>query len=314
MEKIKENTRIKWQTIELERKPSTFALKRFSSDCIPDLYIGINQNENKSILLDLNNLKIDFEIIEKSNIKAYLRDKYLILEFTGEEDYFEIFLDLICTIYLKIKDINDTYSSAIIIKDLIIKWSTFFSNKKFEKLGEKEIMGLWGEIYVLKNLIIEKDFEVDDILKAWRGPYDSINDFQFINKNIEIKSIKYDSDEIEISSEYQLNTPEDKILELKVLKLRKDEMGINIKELVDETINIIINKNGQLILFYSALYQKISLNELDEYNSFLFAINSDHTYDVNRSNFPKITEKELNDSIFKVKYKIKLSKIEKFLK
>jgi hypothetical protein len=314
MEIIKNNTRIKWENIETERVPSTFALKRFDLNCQANFYIGVNESDNKCILHDLDDVRIDFKGFEKTNLKAYKTEKYLILEFIGNDEYFELFLDLSCAIFNTIKEITIPQKSAEIFKEMILKWSTFFSNKKNDKLGEKEVMGLWGEIFFLKSLIIKEEIDTNEILNAWRGPYDSNRDFEFSTKHIEVKTIKHDADVVDISSEFQLSIENDIEVDLKVLKVRQEDNGFSLKQIVEETITEILLRNGQIDLFYSALYQKVNLNDLNEYDNFCFAINSNQTYDVNNIDFPKITSNELKDGLSKVKYKIELSKIISFLK
>jgi hypothetical protein len=314
METIKNNTRVKWQDIESERKQSTFALKRFDSNCLANFYIGINENNNKCILHDLDKVVIEFNGFEKTNLKAYKTDNYLILELIGNDDYFDIYLDLSCSIFNTIKDIPIPQNSAEIFKEMILKWSSFFSNKKYEKLGEKELMGLWGEISVLNSLITKNEVETNIILNSWRGPYDSNRDFEFSSKHIEVKTIKHDGEFVDISSEFQLSIENDLEVELRVLKVRQVDDGFSIKHIIEETISEIIKNNGQLDLFYSALYQKVNILELNEYENICFAIFSDRTYDVNNDDFPKISTESLMDGISKVKYKISLSQIELFLK
>jgi hypothetical protein len=314
METIKNNTRIKWQNIETERAPATFALKRFDLNCQANFYIGMNQNDNKCILHDLDHVRIDFNGFEKTNLKAYKTERYLILEFIGNDEYFELFLDLSCAIFNTIKEITIQQKSAEIFKEMILKWSAFFSNKKNDKLGEKEVMGLWGEIFFLKSLVIKDEIDTNEILNAWRGPYDSNRDFEFSTKHIEVKTIKHDADVVDISSEFQLLIENDIEVDLKVLKVRQVDNGFSLKQIVEETITEILLRNGQIDLFYSALYQKVNLNDLNEYDNFCFAINSNRTYDVNNVDFPKITKNDIIDGISKVKYKITLSKIERFIK
>jgi hypothetical protein len=298
----------------MERAPATFALKRFDLNCQANFYIGINQNDNKCILHDLDNVILDFNGFEKTNLKAYKTEKYLILEFIGNQDYFELFLDLSCAIFDTIKEINIQQESAEIFKEMILKWSAFFNNKKIDKLGEKEVMGLWGEIFVLKTLLTNNEIDTNEILNAWKGPFDSNRDFEFTFKDIEVKTIKHDGEFIDISSEFQLSIDKDIEVELRVIKVRQEDNGLSLKLIVDETITEILQKNGQIDLFYSALYQKVNLIELFEYDNYCFAINSDRTYDVNNVDFPKIINNQLIDGISKVKYKITLSKIDCFIK
>jgi hypothetical protein len=314
MEVTKNIIRNKWQKIEIERVPSTFALQRFDSNCQANFYIGINENDNKCILHDLNNVIIDFNGFEKTNLKAFKTNKYLILELIGNDEFSELFLDLSCAIFNNIRDNNIQQKTAEIFKDMILKWSEFFSSKKNHKLGEKELIGLWGEIFVLKSIINYKEYSVNEILESWRGPFDSNRDFQFTTKEIEVKTIKHDGAYINISSEFQLSTEDCVELDLRVIKVRNEDNGSSLRHLIDSTVLLILQNNGRIELFYSALCQKVNLNELNEYDYFGLAVNSDRTYKVNNVDFPKITDKDLLNGISNVKYKIALASIENFIK
>jgi hypothetical protein len=314
MESIKDKIRIKWGTIQSQRNTTNFDITRFDSICKANFYIGITADDNKCLLLDLEKVRIDFNGFEKTNLKAYKTEKYLILELVGDDDYYDLFLDLSCAIFDTIKEIDNQQKSAEIFKEMILKWSAFFSSKKIDKLGEKEVMGLWGELYVLKSLILENIKNINDLLISWRGPYDSNRDFVFSETEIEVKTIKYDAEDIDISSEYQLTIDNDKRVNLRVLKVRQEDNASSLKQIIDETITEILQKEGQIQLFYSAIYQKVKLNDLAEYDNYCFAVNSDLTYDVNNINFPKITNTSVIDGVSNIKYKIKLTKIEGFIK
>jgi hypothetical protein len=314
METIKTNTIIKLKNIENERRPLTFAFKRFDENCLANFYIGINEKNNKCLLHDLDGVRIDFNGYEKENLKAFKTEKHLILEFTGNDIFFNQFLDLSCVIFNSIKEITVQQKSAEIFKEMILRWSVFFSNKKNDKLGEKEVMGLWGEIYVLKNLILENKKEIHEILSCWTGPYGKDKDFKFSDIHIEVKTIQKDGDNVEISSEFQLTPENDIPIDLRVIKVRQVDNGFNLNQLIEDTVNLIIQKEGLVDVFYSAITQKVRLIDLNEYDDYCFAVNNDQSYNASNSEFPKITDAELKQGISKVKYKINLNVIDCFIK
>jgi hypothetical protein len=314
MEKIKSQLIEKWEEISNTKNAFDFSVLRFNDDCEPDFYIGINENNNKCILHSLVNVNINFEGFEKTNLKAYKNSKYLILELIDNDEYLDLFLDLSYSIFEKIKYITIAQDSALIFKEMILRWSAFFTNKKIDKLGEKQVMGLWGELFILKEFIEQKKISVDDILIAWRGPYNGNRDFEFDNFHLEIKSIKSDSDKINISSEFQLEDENGIEINLRVLKLRGDSNGQNLNDIVQEIILLLNQLNADLEIFYSALFQIVRLSDLNKYDDLCFAINSDLTYLVIENEFPLIDSKTLMEGLSNVKYKIALNKIENFLK
>lgn len=314
MERIKSQLIEKWEEISKNKNQSDFSVLRFNDDCEADFYIGINENNNKCILHSLVNVNIYFEGFEKTNLKAYKNSKYLILELIDNNEYLDLFLDLSYSIFEKIKDITIAQNSALIFKEMILRWSEFFNNKKIDKLGEKQVMGLWGELFILKEFIEEENKSVNDILIAWKGPYNGNRDFEFDDFHLEVKSIKSDSEKINISSEYQLEHENGIEINLRVLKLRGDSDGLNLSHIVNKIIIILNQLNADLEIFYSALFQIVKLNDLNKYDDLCFAINSDQTYLVIENEFPLINSKNLKEGLSDVKYKIALNKLEKFIK
>jgi hypothetical protein len=310
---LKENTRIKWIEIKNNKDPLDFSIQLFDESCLANFYIGVSESNNFCILHDLTNVKIDFNGFDRTNLKAYKKnDKYLILEFFGIDEFFELFLDLSCVIFNTIKDISDSQESARIFKDLIIKWSVFFNDKKIDKLGEKEVMGLWGELFVLQKLIYDVNLDINDVLMSWKGSFNSNRDFEFPFIHIEVKTIKNDSDTIDISSEFQLELEDGISIKLNVIKVRRDEFGLNLKQLVDNIISEIVLRGGHVHLLYSAISPKVNILNLFEYDEYIFAVNSDQLYNVNDVNFPRLASNELKDGISKVRYKISLAQLDVF--
>ena len=314
MERIKSQLIEKWEEISKNKNQSDFSVLRFDDDCEANFYIGINDKNNKCILHSLDNVNLNFEGFEKTNLKAYKNSKYLILELIDDDEYLDLFLDLSYSIFEKIKDITIAQNSALIFKEMILRWSTFFTNKKTDKLGEKQVMGLWGELFILKEFIKQKKISVNDVLIAWRGPYKGNRDFEFDNFHLEVKSIKSDSEKINISSEFQLEHENGIEINLRVLKLRGDSEGLNISYIVHEIIIILNQLNADLEIFYSALFQIVKLNDLIKYDDLCFAINSDKTYLVIENEFPLINSKSLKEGVSDVNYQIALNKIETFIK
>ena len=64
----------------------------------------------------------------------------------------------------------------------------------------------------MKNLLLNSELIVDDILLSWRGPYDEGHDFVFEFRDYELKTIESSKNNVRISSEFQLESEKGKEL------------------------------------------------------------------------------------------------------
>ena len=217
---------------------SIFEFKRIDSLCIPELNIGLNSLLNRCLILELpKRNKIDFQSKSKQNlsIEFYRDTNYIVIQLTNNA-FYDLFNDLIISIYHKIKSISvvDDYSKVLI--QTFYKWSEFFEEKISDRLSIDIIKGLFGELLVLKLLVKKSNSsQINDILESWKGPYDQGHDFNLNYKDIEVKTKDISGIDIRISSEFQLETELDKVLELIVISVENNPVeGQSLKDLVLE--------------------------------------------------------------------------------
>ena len=74
----------------------------------------------------------------------------------------------------------------------------------------------------MKNLLLNSELIVDDILLSWRGPFDEGHDFVFDFTDYEIKTIEKTKNNVRISSEFQLDSEKGKKIELVVISVEFD--------------------------------------------------------------------------------------------
>lgn len=84
-------------------------------------------------------------------------------------------------------------------------------------LGKEKVMGLFGELSVLYQLLQERD-DPREVLEGWNRPEPAIHDFDYSSYQIEVKAVGRSKTTLSISSAHQLE-PRDKKLFLKVFKL-----------------------------------------------------------------------------------------------
>lgn len=290
---------------------------RLDSETIPDLFIGINLEGYRNLILKLpSGFVADFQSSTKQNLslELYAETKWVVLSLLDDQ-YSDLFDDLIYSIYYKIRQMLEpkAYISEFLLT--YYKWSEFFQDNKGDTLSDETIRGLLGELIYLHEQIKEcKATELNDMLNSWQGPYDTGHDFIGEFKNTEVKTRTISSSGILISSEYQLEIEPNKDLDLLIVTIESDTEGITLKELImmiRETIGL---KLGDFGIVITALLQKgITMLNLDTYNHLRYTPIEMSFYKVEESSFPKLIRSELNEGISSVKYKINIQAIASYL-
>jgi hypothetical protein len=312
----------KWLKVN-EGLRSNLTTIKINPICKPDLYVGINSDHNRCLLLILpKEFKSEFIGETKKNIKTtYIKKENSIVLELLDSYYHNLFNDLIISLFYKIKDIDNHKESTSIFISTINKWSAFLAAGKNNKLTKEVIKGLLGELTVLNEFLKDSSVsDVNNILDFWQGPYDANTDFIFDNKNIEVKTKNLESSNVRISSEFQLDNELGKSLELFVVSLDSDPNStLNLELIINEIKDRIIQLNGNLSILFDALSAKsLFTSNIKDYNNFKFTLKKHETYSCDMiledgQEFPRLIKSKLPDYINKLKYNINLQKLEGFV-
>jgi hypothetical protein len=294
-----------------------FEYKLLSKESIPQLNIGFNKKSQRCLILELPfDFNKSFQQFEKENLSLKYFKKEKCLCIILDDDFFkDLFDDLILSIYSKIYNISNTEEYSELFTRHFFKWSAFFENKKTDGLTKEQVKGLIGELFYLKNLLLNSELNVDELLISWRGPYDEGHDFVFEYTDYEIKTIESSKNNVRISSEFQLESEKGKKLELVVVFVNPDnENGLSLKSLINDIKKIVLDKLGDNSIFINALAQKgLTIGDLDQYEIYRYKPIEEISYDVNRENFPKLIRSSIPEEINKLNYNIRLNLIEEFI-
>ncbi|MBU1009134.1 MAG: PD-(D/E)XK motif protein [Bacteroidetes bacterium] len=308
----------KWS--ELSENPATsgFRSLRISSDCICELYLGVNKEGNRCLILALPRFKqLNFKGVQKENLSIeYFRETNLIVLQLTDNDFNDLFDDLVLSLYHSIKSIShvDEYSNHFI--QAFYRWSEFFEDKKSDLLPEEAIKGLIGELLVLKLLINEHgSHDINILLNSWKGPYDKGNDFELENKNLEVKTKSPSGIEVKIASEYQLEVASGKGLELVVVDVQSDfSSGLHIRDVILQIKKLIQESYGDISIFWKALNQKnISSKNFRFYDRYRFKPVNWISYNCSDVNFPKLSKSNIPEEICALKYTLKTNMLTSFI-
>jgi hypothetical protein len=303
----------KWSAIALPQK-AKFSYQRIDSLCIPELRVGLSSQNKRCLILKINSkLKFEFKQDEKQNLKTYYDndEKSIVIELK-DAFYNQLFTDLVISLYQLIKDVTEEEKSTELFINTVDYWSDFLKSKRQYFLSEEEIQGLYGELVFLEHLIDNSTISINQILKSWRGPYSAIHDFQFTDKNIEVKTKHENSNVIFIASEKQLEPEYGKELELVVVNvLRVNGLGDTLKQAVDRIRLKVLNMGGESSIISDALAEKkLSFANLIDYESYLYKPKSLEFYDCVHVDFPKLISRELNNALHNISYNLTLNLVD----
>jgi len=257
-----------------------------------DSNIDIHQNYLKRFI------GAEVQIIPSPNNKKELAIILL------DEELTDIFIVFIEDIINSLLDINDSENALIIISKRINYWKKLFGKFSTNLLTPQQQRGLFGELYFLNKVLIEKNNK--QVINAWKAPNGTNQDFYINAKTIEVKTTISNSQTIKISNEYQLDISGLDKLFIAFYKLYEFPEGITLLSLINE-IRMLLNSEIDLLnIFNVKLINLGVLPELEEeYNEIGYIVRGQKYYDVT-SEFPKITALMVNESISKISYGIDL--------
>jgi hypothetical protein len=308
----------KWSIINSENEYKGFRALRLSSECVCDLYIGMDRDIFRCLILFVpEGIEFSLKESQKENIELhFIQSKRAILIRLNDSTFQDLFNDLIFSLYMNIKDINDPEEYANQLIRGFHKWSKFFESRVDHRMSQEELKGFFGELFILnerlKNTLTSK---IDEELIAWQGPYDITHDFIYDRVDIEVKSKNSDQAFVKISSEYQLNNDFDKGLELVVVSLLIDLInGQSLHDLLNAILKHIQEYNGDSTIFYNALRQKgVTLQNSVEYNNHRFLVERIQRYNCLQPSFPSLSISNIPEHITKLNYSLRVTALSEFL-
>lgn len=291
---------------------------RLSEHCILELFLAIDKDKCRYLILHLpDDFQPSINILENENIVlTYSCAQQLIAIKLIDIEFRDLFDDLIESLFNAISKESSIEIASRRLVENFVKWNQFFRKLEKKVYSEKTILGIWGELFTLKKLIEKKSkaIEVDKVLEAWTGPLDSVHDFTFSNKSIEVKTKLTTQNAINIASEFQLDLGAAESLELCIVNVEKDINGVTIGNLYSKIKESILEKSADLSLFIARLIAlKLDERILKRYDNYSYKALKVTYYNCLDERFPKIVRGRLDEEVFSVKYKLDVSSLNEFI-
>ncbi len=306
----------KWDKLKPEHKDG-FKSIRINSDCLPDLFIGLDINNIRCLILKLPSINdTDFQSIIKQNlsIELFRESQWIIIKLLNTS-FSDLFNDLIMSLFNKIKNEVNSESYVRIFIEIFYKWSEFFIDNTLNRLSDITIQGIYGELLFLNEIISQKNSDsINEILLSWQGLYDRGHDFIFNDINIEVKTKEENNLDISISSEFQLEPEPGKPLKLVVVSILKNNSGSSLGQLLLSTRQLVVERLGDFTIVLKSLAQKgLTLKNIYEYEHLKFEHINIITYDCMNTSFPKIIRSGIPALINNVRYSVRITALKEFI-
>ncbi|MDB4055530.1 PD-(D/E)XK motif protein [Akkermansiaceae bacterium] len=291
---------------------------RFSSDCLPSLFIGFDADRKRCLLL-MHDAAAEVKPIKHENISlcclAESSASYIMIRL--ENDYFsDLFDDFISSVLSQISTHKPDSETPQKFIGIFIRWCDFFEGMEPRSLSATALRGLIGELMYLGLLLSNaKPAEVNDILEAWVGPYHARADFTLADKHVEVKAISNSLNQVMISSEYQLEIEKGLGMELVVFYFELDSAnGFCLSEQVDELRGLVYKLCGDFSIIIKGLREiGVRHDNIRRFDDDRFRHLKTSVYDVTLDGFPKLVRSNIASNIKSVKYTLKLHDLSEYL-
>ncbi len=290
------------------------AYQRFSSEVKPDVYIALKNPGRFRTLAFLveKELKRDvtkFNTFKDIKIEFYPSDissqKIFLLVSLVNKDHEGIFSTLCEDLIYEVAEIDDNNIIVNSVLERLSAWQHLFEKSSKQGLSDELQRALYGECYFMRNFLNEtQDYSL--CVDSWQGPKRAVQDFQFGNWAVEIKTTQgKNHQKIHISSERQLDTSFVPFIYLYHLSLEvRAHHGETLNEIIGDVISGFADNARALSIFrlklleygyfdrHKALYQETG-----------YTIRNLNIYTITED-FPRITEQGLPPEIGDVRYSL----------
>jgi hypothetical protein len=256
--------------------------------------------DTKSKLPELNGLLIQYEQFKMPGSEM----RWYILIECRTTAYLTNFTEILKEIISELD--KDKFDTVKCVHLIISKWRHFLSVPTSEILSEENIIGLLGELLLLKNLLNAYDTEAVNFWVADRGEEDYI----IANRVIEVKATLKEKHEHIINGIDQLLIlpARTKIILSLLLIKSENELDFNLPHVISHCAESLADDPAALDSFYTKLKSRgYDLRDANLYLNHNYKLYKGGYFEVDES-FPKLTKQQLSQPlhsrISKIRYTI----------
>lgn len=204
-----------WDELELDELDSSmYTARQIYPESMITMYLAVDKEKNKrSLLIAVDGICVQQEKfpfwkgmyvdVKRFTIGKNVEKEFLILGNNVRETN-DIYEAVIFNIVEVLKECIDVHGFQEILVKILKKWQYFFESNGYEGLSEAAQKGLYGELWMLRNLI--ECMEPEKALSGWTGCRRASHDFQYPNGSLEVKTTSTKQHQkVHIHNEIQLD-------------------------------------------------------------------------------------------------------------
>ncbi len=236
-------------------------------------------------------------------------DKVILTLTVTEHRYRELFKVLASDVLSRILREKLPEQGALAMVARLSHWKRFLRAAKEQGLPLEEQIGLFGELYVIRSMIQTNRASPTAVISAWHGPAGANQDFQHLNRALEIKStLSNDIARIRIANERQLD--EQGLAQLILVQLAFDAYqgtSLTLPSIVCEIEALLPEevRDTYFDLLASVGYHSIHKSMYEERG---YSLRASRCFDVSDP-FPRIRASDLRSGVSEVRYLADVSNI-----
>jgi hypothetical protein len=223
--------------------------------------------------------------------------------------YLDVFGILALDVLTKILRAKTVEGGGAALRDRLAHWKRFLKAAGEYGLSIEAQTGLYGELFVLRRLLLTGRGEFSSILTSWKGPYGANQDFSHANRSAEVKTTtSNDIESVRIVNERQLDEEGlDDLLLCHVVLDRRQGAGETLPQIVAELLATLGETMETAFVDLLAMVGYHKVHE-SRYQAEGYACRFVHIYEVNQ-HFPRIRQLDLRSGVSEVAYTVNLSSI-----
>jgi len=285
--------------------------QRIDSEYKVNIFLGYNDDGQMSMVIT----ELGREVVVKSSkvIEVSLKrreDRKIALTFDLLDNSYKSMFLVFCK---DIIAICERAGSEMAISSALTRWKYWkemFGKKRLSILEKQEIKGLMGELIELKDHFLQT-YDETKAINSWMGPLLGHKDFEIDDTWYEVKTVNENAIQVNISSLEQLDSEVDG--HLVVVRLEDTssvtELAMNLNQIVMEITELI--KDPENIDLFRFRLENMGYIPDIEYDNYNFIYKGTQRYIITE-NFPRLTRKDVADSIGNAQYSILLNGISNF--
>ncbi len=271
----------------------------------PNGFYGIGISYNRDIEVNLTSFsKLKDVHVFITQDSSYKSNNILVLQL-NDNRLIDIFAVLCENLVQSITNLDDSKQAIFTIISHLEKWRALFSKINNEGLSILEQQGLYGELYLLKKMLVYFNDNMG-VLESWVGVDRALRDFQNGECAIEVKTTSSSNHQkLTINSERQLD-------ETLLSNLSLYHLSVEVSAKNGETLNQMVNNIRELLIadfvaqnIFNAKLMTVGYFDADSdlYDKRAYKFRRENSYKI-QNEFPRVKESELMNGVGDVQYTI----------